>query len=93
MRPFLEGRGDTPRKDVTSGLDGWAPVCDVKYKLIAGDLSWCVPKTDQGKALVLYDLEKDPNETVDVASAHPDIVAKLKPMLPPLGTSDKRKKK
>ena len=57
------------------------------------DLSWCVPKKDQGKSLVLYDLEKDPNEAVDVASAHPDIVAKLKPLLPPLGTAEKRKKK
>jgi len=39
----------------------------------------------QDKGLVLYDLKNDPGEITDVAAKHPDVVERLKPLLPPVG--------
>jgi arylsulfatase len=85
MRPYLEGRGDYPRKYVTSALQRWALVCDGRYKLIKGDLGGMVDSKDEDKSMVLYDLQNDPNEMVDLAAKHPEIVAELMPRLPSLG--------
>jgi hypothetical protein len=35
--------------------------------------------------LVLYDLKTDPVEIHDISGQHPDIVERLKPLLPPVG--------
>ena len=85
MRPFLAGVGKLPRPIVRSALEGWTLVFGGQYKLVSGNLRGKVPKADQAKDLVLYDLKTDPGETADVASRHPDIVELLKPMLSPVG--------
>lgn len=83
MRAYLEGKGDSPRKHVTSALAGWTLVCDGRYKLISGVLKDKVQAKDQDKNEVLYDLLNDPTESMDVLSDHPDIAANLRPLLPP----------
>ncbi len=93
MRPYLEAKGDYPRTHVTSSLEGWCLVCDGRYKLISGNLAGKVQAKDGGKSAVLYDLQNDPNETADVLAENPEIVAKLKPLLPPLGAGGKSKEK
>jgi hypothetical protein len=35
--------------------------------------------------LVLYDLKTDPVEIHDISGRHPDIVERLRPLLPPVG--------
>lgn len=87
LRPYLERGDDLPRSFVISSLGGWALVFDGRYKLVVGN--WKYGK-NQGKGknseplLVLYDLENDPAETVNIADQRPDIVKKFKPLLPPV---------
>jgi len=86
LRPFLEGRGDLPRTYAASSLDGWALVFDGRYKLIADQPNEKkAKKAQQGEELVLYDLQTDPVEINDISGEHPDIVEKLRPLLPPVG--------
>jgi arylsulfatase A-like enzyme len=87
LRPFLEGQGALPRTYATSSLGGWSLVFDGRYKLIANR-----PKEKKSKKkmkstteLVLYDLKTDPAEIHDISDQHPDIVKRLKPLLPPVG--------
>ncbi|MFH1884722.1 MAG: sulfatase-like hydrolase/transferase [Planctomycetota bacterium] len=86
LRPFLEGRGGLPRTYATSSLGGWSLVFDGRYKLIANR-----PKEKKSKKrksiteLTLYDLKTDPAEIHDISDQHPDIVERLKPLLPPVG--------
>ena len=49
-------------------------------------------KKESATELALYDLNTDPAEIHDVADKHPDIVAALKPLLPPVAPYAKRKK-
>ncbi len=84
LRPFLDTAGKLPRSIVRSSLGGWTFVFDGQYKLIAGKLRGKVRQADQGKTMVLYDLKSDPDEMTDVAAEHPDVVARLKPMLSPI---------
>ena len=93
MRPYLEARGDYPRAHATCALDGWSLVCDGRYKLITGSLAGKVQSKDKDKSSVLYDLQNDPAETVDVSAANPEVVMKLKPLLPPCGKRGKERKK
>jgi arylsulfatase A-like enzyme len=86
LRPFLEGRSDLPRTYATSSLGDWSLVFDGRYKLIANR-----PKEKKSKKtkstveLTLYDLKTDPVETHDISDQRPDIVERLKPLLPPVG--------
>lgn len=87
LRPFLEGRSGLLRTHATSSLGGWSLVFDGRYKLIANR-----PKEKKSKKkmkstteLVLYDLKTDPVEIHDISGQHPDIVERLKPLLPPVG--------
>ncbi|MBA7636015.1 Arylsulfatase [subsurface metagenome] len=87
LRPFLEGRSGLPRTHATSSLGGWSLVFDGRYKLIA---NWPKEKKSKKKMkstteLVLYDLKTDPVEIHDISGQHPDIVERLKPLLPPVG--------
>jgi len=93
LRPFLEGRSAPPRTYTTSSLSSWSLVFDGRYKLIAnltnGKKS---KKTKPTKELALYDLKTDPAEIHDISAQHPDIVERLKPLLPPLSPYTNLKK-
>ncbi|MFH1719342.1 MAG: sulfatase-like hydrolase/transferase [Planctomycetota bacterium] len=92
LRPFLEGRSDLPRTYATSSLDGWSLVFDGRYKLIADQSNDKKAKRAKPtEELVLYDLRTDPAETNDVSGEHPDIVKRLRPLLPPVGPYRKQK--
>jgi len=86
LRPFLEGRAVLPRSYATSSLGGWSLVFDGRYKLIANQ-----PNENKSKKarstneLVLYDLKTDPAEINNISDQHPDIVERLRPLLPPVG--------
>jgi len=92
MRPFLEGRADSPPRDVVySGLSAWRMVFDGRFKLVRGydpDRRDGVEYEPRGiepnevtrllgnRAPVLYDLE-GPGEPVNVAEDHPAVVERL----------------
>ncbi len=61
LRPLLAGETDGHRGYMLSGLYDWRMVYDGRYKLITGF---------EGKEL-LYDLENDPWEEVDLGPDHP----------------------
>jgi len=92
FRPFLEGRGELPRAYATSSLGNWSLVFDGRYKLIAdrpnGKKS---KKTESTEELTLYDLKTDPAEIHNICDHHPDIVERLKPLLPPVSPYRNRK--
>ncbi len=82
--PVLEGKTDRHRDHVVSALAnmgsalgnkkvGWQVVLDGKYKLVS---------TTSGAEL-LFDLEADPWENEDISANHPDIVGRLRELLPP----------
>ncbi|UCD00367.1 MAG: sulfatase-like hydrolase/transferase [Phycisphaerales bacterium] len=85
LRPFLEGRGDLPRTHAISSLGNWSLVFDGRYKLIAtGAGGRKAKKAKTAPTLELYDLNTDPAEIHDLADQHPEIVARLRPLLPPV---------
>ncbi|MCX7011319.1 MAG: sulfatase-like hydrolase/transferase, partial [Candidatus Sumerlaeota bacterium] len=80
MLSFLEGKGDLPRTYITSALGGWRLVFDGQYKLIAG---LDAAAGGQKGGLVLYDLKQDPHEDANIADSQPQVVERLKALLPP----------
>ena len=92
LRPFLAGRGPLPRSYATSSLGDWSLVFDGRYKLIANRPKAKNSKTDTSIKLTLYDLKTDLAEIDDVADQHPDIVARLKPLLPPVAPYRNKKR-
>ncbi len=86
LRPVLEA-GGTTRTHVTSGLGSWRMVSDGRYKLVVGfDPDAPEPRDVfqplKDAAVRLFDLAADPNESSDIASAHPEIVEQLRQHLP-----------
>ncbi|PLP31103.1 choline-sulfatase [Klebsiella pneumoniae] len=87
FRSLLEGKTDTHRDYVLSGLSNWRMVRDKRYKLIEGfDPAQqkgygSVPKGAE-RPVVLFDLLTDPGENENVAGAHLDIVEQMKRLLP-----------
>ena len=67
LRGLLEGRTDRHREVIVSGLGDWRMVVDGRYKLVVAS----------GHPRLLYDLEEDPHEFVNVADAHPEVVRRL----------------
>ncbi|MCF7854462.1 MAG: sulfatase-like hydrolase/transferase [Candidatus Pacebacteria bacterium] len=67
LRPVLEGKTEQHREYVVSGLNGWRMLFDGRYKLV----------TRQDAPPLLYDLQEDPQETNDIASANPHVVNTL----------------
>jgi len=67
LLPLLRGETDRHRDHVVSALGNWRAVLDGRYKFVTGVT----------EAPVLYDLEEDPWEDVDIASQHPDEVERL----------------
>lgn len=71
LRPLLEGKKTTQRGYALAGLQKWRMVFDGRYKLVRG-----LPEEP-----TLFDLETDPDEAVNVAAKHPDVVARLQAIL------------
>lgn len=69
FRPILEGRKESIRNEVRSGLMSWRMVMDTRYKLIRG--------YGGNEAVLLYDLENDPLEMENLAGVKPDMVSSL----------------
>ena len=73
LRGVLEGQTDEHRQRVFSGLGDWRMVFDGQYKLVI----------QSGAAPILFDIKADPQEMDNVAEMHPDVVARLTPLLKP----------
>jgi len=72
LRPLLEGATDDHREHVLSGLGDWRLAFDGRHKYIEGF---------RGENL-LFDLEQDPNEDVNLAADAPTVVKRLLAELP-----------
>jgi arylsulfatase len=80
LRPVLEGKAQSHRQVVYSGLGPWRMVCDGQYKVITGfgegrenpneDYSKYSPKALSQPPMV-FDMQKDPMETKDLADSIP----------------------
>ncbi|MEX0774666.1 MAG: sulfatase-like hydrolase/transferase [Phycisphaeraceae bacterium] len=82
LRPVLEGRAQTHRMHVRSGLGPWRMVRDDRFKLVTGftpDMPGrrIMKETDPGQGVMLWDLREDPNEDHDIAPDRPDLVAPM----------------
>ncbi|MFP4444578.1 MAG: sulfatase [Spirochaetia bacterium] len=71
LRELLAGERETHREFVRSGLEGWRMVFDGRYKLVERE----------GKPPLLYDLENDPEERIDVSAKNPEAVKRLGPKI------------
>lgn len=92
LRPLLEGKTKTHREFVSSGLFTWRLVCDGRYKLIRGfdpqsgilgSKEIRIQPARPDVPPLLFDLETDPLENIDIAARAPGIVARLSKLLPP----------
>ena len=76
MLPILRG-ATSSRSEIPLHIDlARAAILDGKWKLVVG-----AEEPDEGKSsgkTELFDLDADPNETTDLAAAHPTIVARLR---------------
>jgi len=72
LRPLLEGASEPHRDVVVGGLNDWRFVVDARFKLVR----------KAGEEPCLYDREAGPWEDEDVASQHPEVVARLRASLP-----------
>ena len=68
LRPLLEGRTDSHREVVLSGLRDWRLAYDGRYKLVTGF----------GNEDILWDLEADAMETENLAATQPEVVRRLR---------------
>lgn len=95
LRPLLEGNESATRPYVTSGLHEWRMVCDGRYKLIRGFDAAKPDRRSEGgekyegpvggklsETYLLFDLENDPNEGVDISKDQQAIVDALTKLLP-----------
>ncbi|MBS1800593.1 MAG: sulfatase-like hydrolase/transferase [Acidobacteria bacterium] len=80
LRPLFEGKTETHREVVYSGLGGWRMVCDGRYKAITGyDVksrhtkpTWTIYSREvKGTPPAVFDLEQDPSEHVDLYAKMP----------------------
>ena len=71
LRPLLEGRTDSHREAVLSGLRDWRLAFDGRYKLVTGF----------GDEDILWDLEADPMETENLAAKQPEAARRLRDAL------------
>lgn len=72
LLPILKGDAASVRDVAVSGLGHWRAAFDGQWKLIRGF---------GGKEDLLFNLNQDPDELVNVLANHPDIVARLSPFL------------
>lgn len=73
LRPLLEGRTDDPRVALISGI-WWGIVHDGRWKYRLEKSTWTGGDTVER----LFDVERDPLETSDVAVDEPDVLARLR---------------
>jgi arylsulfatase len=73
LKSYLETGTGYNQKYVTSALGQWRMVFDGRYKLI----------DTKNEPIILYDLQKDPSEVINVADQNPKIVKSLIALLPP----------
>jgi len=59
------------------GYGGQEAVREGDWKLVRRDLAKAAKEGTQAPAWQLFDLARDPKETTDLASAHPDVVTRL----------------
>lgn len=87
FRPLLEGRTKRHRTHVNSGFQNWRAVRDERYKLVRGfDPEGATDEgvlyRAQGERVLLFDLANDPDELTDLSKSHPEVVTRLKRLLP-----------
>ena len=91
LRPVLEGKTSTHRQEVLSGLGPWRMVFDGRYKLIRGynpkgrrwmhqwdPKEFIKPATEP---LLLFDLEADPRENINLIPRAGNVALKLSDVL------------
>lgn len=89
VKPLLEGKTRTHREFVLSGLATWRMAWDGQFKVITG---FDEDKSQRGASAkpprpadippLLFDLDADPLENVNLAAKDPDRVRKMLTMLP-----------
>jgi arylsulfatase A-like enzyme len=79
LKPVLQGKRDRHREYVYSGMDPWRLVFDGRYKLIRGfnPANRRNKKTSLSKPVLLFDLQQDPLENINIANQSPAIVERL----------------
>jgi arylsulfatase A-like enzyme len=91
LRPFLEDRTQTHREFVCSALGQWRMAFDGRYKLITGFARGRVWPNKESPTfvdplptpLMVFDLENDPTEQVNLAAKVGSEVRKLTEMIQP----------
>lgn len=84
LRAVAEGKAQSHREFVRSGLDKWRMVFDGRYKLIRG---YGMPKSGGGKGkpaepgMILFDRKLDPEETSNIVHKVPEEVERLSKLL------------
>ena len=71
LRPVLEDPSQEPRSTVTSALSDWRMVVKDRYKLV----------TQGDEPIRLFDVLKDPAESMNLAADCPEVVAELQQVL------------
>jgi arylsulfatase len=69
--------GDAETVEVAVRLRVEEAVREGDWKLVRRDLAKAAKEGTQAPAWQLFDVARDPKETTDVASAHPDVVTRL----------------
>ncbi len=81
MKPLLQGNRRSHREFVHSGLNRWRLVFDGRYKLIRGfdpaNKTKQKGKTALNQPVLLFDLQQDPLENINIANDAPEIVDRL----------------
>jgi arylsulfatase A-like enzyme len=73
LRPLLEGRPDDPRTALISGI-WWGIAHDGRWKYRLEKPTW----TGGDAVERLFDVERDPLETTDIAGDRPDVLERLR---------------
>jgi len=68
LADVLDGKTAKHRDSVCSALGGWEMIFDGQYKLVL----------EQGSAVQLYDLQKDPYECTNIADQQVEVIDRLR---------------
>eukprot|EP00931_Biecheleriopsis_adriatica_P020361 TRINITY_DN13632_c0_g1_i2.p1 TRINITY_DN13632_c0_g1~~TRINITY_DN13632_c0_g1_i2.p1 ORF type:complete len:607 (+),score=89.11 TRINITY_DN13632_c0_g1_i2:161-1981(+) len=91
LRPVLEGRADTVRPFVSSGLGNWRMAVQnidgIRFKFVCGKgaikyAPSTVPAPVDGWTQLLYNIDQDHFDMHDLSSAHPKVVHVMREYLP-----------